>query len=129
MSKWIAHKRDDGKEQTIREHLRGTAELAGNFAASFEASEQGELVGWAHDIGKYSTEFQRRILEGGPKTDHSTAGAYECAKRNQVSAAFCVAGHHSGLLNLGSKDDYNEGTLLARINHASRKRIPESSAW
>ena len=54
---------------------------------------------------------------------------FECAKQNQVPAAFCVAGHHSGVLNLGSKDDYNEGTLLARINHASRKRIPEYSAW
>lgn len=126
---FVAHKREDGTLQTIRAHLDGTAEHAKQFAAVFDAGEQGSLVGLAHDIGKYSAAFQRRILEDGPKTDHSTAGAFECAKDMQLPAAFCVAGHHSGLPDLGGLDDYNEGTLRGRLRRAEQGDIPDYSAW
>ena len=127
--RYYAHIAPDGRKQTVMEHLKGTAEFAERFAAAFDAAEQGALAGLAHDIGKYSEAFQRRILENGPKTDHSTAGAFECAKINQIPAAFCVAGHHSGLPDLGGSDDQSEGTLYARINRAAQNTIPDYSIW
>ena len=123
----VAHKRRDGMVQTVRTHLCGTATLAEEFAAAFDAAEQGALVGLVHDIGKYSDAFQRRILADGPKVDHSTAGAFECAKQGQNPAAFCIAGHHSGLPDMGSADDHTGKTLLARLNRA--KELPDYSGW
>ena len=126
---YLAHKRENGSVQTVFAHLSGTAEYAAKFAAAFDAADQGALAGWAHDLGKYSAAFQRRIKENGPRVDHATAGAYECAKLGQIPAAFCVAGHHSGLPDLGSLDDQSEGTLRARMNRAAAEQIPDYSAW
>ena len=125
----IAHKRNDGIVQLIRDHLEGTAFLAEQFAASFDAAQQGALVGWAHDIGKYSNAFQDRILNNGPRVDHSTAGALECAKSNQNFAAFCVAGHHSGLPDKGTMDDTENSTLIARLKRGLSGGLPDYSAW
>lgn len=127
--RFVAHIREDGAEQTVLDHLMGTADLASKFASAFNAEQQGRLVGMAHDIGKYSEEFQDRILRNGPKVDHSTAGAYLCALRNQNYSAFCVAGHHGGLPNLGGRDDSSEGTLYARLNKARAGIIPDYSSW
>lgn len=74
-----AHIREDGKKQTVGEHLEGTAERCASFAAAFGEEQRGKLLGYAHDIGKTSQEFQKRLL-GGPKVDHATAGALECGK-------------------------------------------------
>ena len=124
----IAHKREDGQEQSIQEHLEGTAALARAFSDAFGAGDFGELVGLAHDIGKYSDEFQRRIRSHGPKVDHASAGAFECAKFG-LPPAFCVAGHHSGLPDLGGRDDLEEGTLHGRYNRAKKGLIPDCQAW
>ena len=70
--KYLAHIADDGREQTIAEHLRGTAELAAGFAAAFGAKADGYFAGLLHDIGKYTVGFQRR-LHNGPPVDHATA--------------------------------------------------------
>ena len=67
---YLAHLTEDGRTQTILEHLKGTASLCSAFAAAFDAEAQGHLAGMAHDIGKYSAAFQRR-LHGGPKVDHA----------------------------------------------------------
>ena len=61
--KYLAHISQDNRKQTIPEHLSGTADLCAGFAAAFGAEEQGLLAGLAHDQGKYSAAFQRR-LEG-----------------------------------------------------------------
>lgn len=63
---FLAHISDDGRKQTVQEHLEGTARLCSEFAAEFDAAEQGYLAGISHDIGKYTEAFQRR-LHGGPK--------------------------------------------------------------
>ena len=75
---FYAHIREDGKVQTVEEHLRGTAERCARFASRFGEEERGYMLGYAHDIGKCSAAFQKRLL-GGAKVDHSTAGALECA--------------------------------------------------
>ena len=54
MAKKLAHiSEDHSREQTVYEHLTGTAELAKQFAAAFGAEEDGYLLGLLHDIGKY----------------------------------------------------------------------------
>ena len=71
-----------------------------------------------HDIGKYSQGFRKR-LEGGSITDHATAGAQEMmrlyAGSNPLAAycaAYCISGHHSGLLD-------GEGPETRQGGHAS----------
>ena len=77
-SPWLAHISDDQKEQTILAHLQGTAAQAKAFASPFGAEEQAELAGLAHDIGKYTQAFQKRLRGMTIPVDHSTAGAVEC---------------------------------------------------
>ncbi len=129
MEAYLAHIAPDGREQTVLEHLTGTAELAEKFGASFGGEEQTRLAGLAHDIGKYSLAFQRR-LRGGPPADHATAGAYECFRLGQPCAAFAVAGHHGGLPDGGGKGDSEEApTFFGRMNRAAKGELPPYNAW
>ena len=103
---FYAHIREDGKVQTVEEHLRGTAQRCARFASRFGEAERGYMLGYAHDIGKYSEAFQKRLL-GGAKVDHATAGALECAKAGEDLMACCAAGHHGGLPDYGNpRADY-----------------------
>lgn len=117
---FIAHIREvDGKEQTILEHLTGTEELCRKFAGAFHNGNFAAYCGRLHDIGKYSEEFQKRIRGDGKRCDHSTAGA-KIAYNIQLFgklAAYCIAGHHGGLPNAGTKTDYGaDGTLFGRMS-------------
>lgn len=126
---YLAHISAAGQTQTVLEHLTGTAELCAHFAAAFGAEEQGRLAGLAHDIGKYSDAFQRR-LQGGPVVDHATAGAVECQKIRQPYAAFAVAGHHGGLPDGGSRTDTpDQATFLARMGRAVDGKLEPYTAW
>ena len=114
---FLAHISEDGlREQSVLAHLQGTACLAGAFADAFGCKEWGYNCGYLHDIGKYTVGFQRR-LHGGPKVDHSTAGARELFNRKNISAAYCIAGHHSGLPDGGSQyaDAGGDSTLCGRM--------------
>ena len=52
--KMLAHISEDGtRVQTVADHLQGTAVLCGQFAAAFDAQQQGTWLGLLHDIGKY----------------------------------------------------------------------------
>lgn len=127
--KLLAHKSEDKREQTVQDHLNGTADLCAGFAAAFGAEDQGRLAGLAHDIGKYSDAFQRR-LGGGPRVDHATAGAAECCKLNQSSAAFAVAGHHSGLPDGGGQGDHWENrTFFGRMKKAALGKLEPYETW
>jgi CRISPR-associated endonuclease/helicase Cas3 len=94
----------------LEDHLKAVAEMAQKFADDFNAGDWGYLVGLWHDIGKYSKEFQARIMavsdpdahietkSGRP--DHSTAGAkhaYSRLKDKGKLIAYTIAGHHAGL--------------------------------
>lgn len=114
---FAAHIREDGTVQPVSVHLKNVAELAERFAEPFGAGDMAYQCGLAHDIGKYSEGFQRRIWDGGEKVDHSTAGAQEMLKLCGAPAAYCIAGHHSGLMDGGGRyDDSAAGTLQGRIN-------------
>lgn len=126
--KYLAHISEDKKrEQTVLEHNQGTALLAGKFASKFGCREWGQAAGLCHDIGKYSKGFQKRLLGEGPPVDHSTAGAQELYARGYLMAAYCVAGHHSGLQDGGSAaaDESDAGTFLGRM----KKQVEDYSAF
>lgn len=126
---YIAHLSEDQRMQTVLTHLEGTAELCSRFARPFGAEELGRFTGVAHDIGKYSDAFQRR-LHGGAKVDHATAGAYECYKQQQPLAAFCAAGHHGGLPDGGSRGDGPDmPTLLGRMCRARMGKLEAYESW
>lgn len=106
---------DGTREQSIKSHAEGTAKRAQEFADAFSCGDWGYGCGLMHDIGKYSEKFQQR-LHGGSITDHATAGAQELYKRKYWFAAYCVAGHHSGLLDGGNAaDSGGEATLMGRM--------------
>lgn len=108
--KYIAHI-DGERIQTIKEHLEGTAKLSGEFAEKFGKQDWGYCCGMLHDIGKYSIDFQKRILgENNYRVDHSTAGARVCLEKGGKYSflEYCIAGHHAGLPNYG--DNYDEST-------------------
>lgn len=100
--KFVAHVRaSDGSEQSLYDHLTGTAEIAKTLATKIGLPLSGELIGLVHDLGKYSQAFQTYIrdslkfdnykdlgldedeeaellMKGKPtrgSVDHSTAGA------------------------------------------------------
>lgn len=113
---YIGHKTEDGRKQLLIDHLKNVSQLAGQFAAVFGEKEMGEQVGLYHDIGKYSLGFQNRIMNDGHKVDHSTAGAQEMIKVKNSVMAFCIAGHHSGLMDRGSRFSVDgDGTLQGRL--------------
>lgn len=121
---YVAHLSDDGRVESVREHLVAVSEMAAGFSRDFDSGEFGRMLGLAHDIGKYSDGFQKRILANGPRVDHSTAGAYllDNAGLRDTGAllAYCVAGHHGGLPDGGSASDNEElPSLQARLKHAS----------
>ena len=126
---FLAHIAEDGRTQSVEEHLTGTARRCAAFAAEFDAADFGSLVGQAHDIGKTSQAFQRR-LHNGPKVDHATAGAIECAKKDSLMAACCVVGHHSGLPDFGNlvTDQPGDSTFVGRLKRGIQGGIPPY-AW
>ena len=119
--KYIAHK-DGEREQSVLEHLEGTAKLAGMFAEAFGKWDWGYCCGLLHDIGKYSDEFQKKIkTESDDRVDHATAGAQECEKKGGLYPVleYCIAGHHAGLPDYGKKSERT--SLAGRL----AKKIPD----
>ena len=116
--KYIAHL-EGGREQTVKEHLQGTAKLSAEFAKKFGKEEWGYCCGYLHDIGKYSVEFQHKIRENGnERIDHSTAGAKMCMETGGIYPvmSYCIAGHHAGLPNYGSSQDGgSEATIMGKM--------------
>ena len=72
-----AHINESGKYQTVNEHLENVAKLSIEFTKDFGSEKTAYVCGMLHDVGKCSREFQDRLLNNGPKVDHSTAGAIE----------------------------------------------------
>lgn len=104
------HLREVGEGDPAKE-LAGAAE----FAAPFQASDWGRVLGWWHDLGKYSKAFQEHLRvsaglsdlhadEMHGRVDHSSAGAKHAVARFGRDGvgrllAYCIAGHHAGLPN------------------------------
>ena len=89
----------------MKEHLVGTAQLAREFAEKFGKEEWGYCCGMLHDIGKYSSEFQRKIrLDTNNMVDHATAGVQLCDNKGGYYPllSYCIAGHHAGMPDYGN---------------------------
>ena len=125
---YIAHLNEE-RTQTLKDHLCGTAELAGRFAGRFGKADWGYACGMLHDIGKYSLAFQDKIKNNSNRqVDHSTAGAKACFEKGGMYSfmSYCIAGHHSGLPDYGSSSDPgNAPTLQGR----KKKHIEDCGAY
>ena len=129
-AEYLAHLDEDRiREQTVKDHLYGTAELAGKFAERFGKKEWGYCCGLLHDIGKYSDAFQTKIKSNSNRqVDHSTAGAKVCLEKGGCYQflSYCIAGHHAGLPDHGGSAYGDDApTLMGR----SRKKIVDYSAY
>ncbi|SFM17452.1 CRISPR-associated helicase/endonuclease Cas3 [Pelosinus propionicus] len=113
--------------QSLKEHLDEVARLAEERAAKFGAGKLGRIIGLAHDIGKYSKDFQKRLEGNKTKVDHATAGAQEICRKWQSpigkALAFTVAGHHGGL-----PDGYR-GDIKNLPGRLEKKDIPDYQAF
>ncbi|MBS6196701.1 MAG: CRISPR-associated helicase Cas3' [Clostridiales bacterium] len=125
---YLAHIEGERK-QFMKEHLEGTARLAGEFAEAFGTYEWGYCCGMLHDIGKYSDAFQEKIRGKEKRVDHSTAGAQLCLAKDGMYGflSYCIAGHHAGLPDYGSVhfDTASAPTLMGR----KQKRVENYEAY
>jgi CRISPR-associated endonuclease/helicase Cas3 len=126
-SRFYAHTKDGADEsewQPLIEHLTRVADYAAEFGRDAGVAELARAAGMIHDLGKYSKEFQARLRGAKIRVDHATAGAKEALqvfegtpqKHLATLLAYCVSGHHTGLLDYGNPSDLpGDGTLTARL--------------
>ena len=108
------------KWQTIKEHSENVAKLVTKFSAKWCTNKYAENLGLLHDVGKYQADFQRRLHGEKISVEHSICGAAEWVKMKwPESGTYCIAGHHSGLPDVGNKtDSVDEPTLLGRLKRS-----------
>lgn len=84
--------------QSLRNHLRNVADLAKRFATPLGMSDEAELAGLLHDLGKYAQRFQARLQDNSIHgINHWAAGATQAAALRFHNSAFAVDGHHTGM--------------------------------
>ena len=72
---YIGHTSDDGRKQLLLDHLNGTSKLCRENANEFWA-DIAKFVGQIHDIGKYTSGFQKRINGAeNIRVEHAICGA------------------------------------------------------
>jgi CRISPR-associated endonuclease/helicase Cas3 len=113
---------NEEKWQTVESHSENVAKLVKEFSAQWCTEEYANNLGLLHDVGKYQSDFQRRLHGENVSVEHSICGAMLWLKmQSPESGAYCIAGHHSGLPDIGSGvDSSDEPTLLGRL-----KRTPQ----
>ncbi len=95
---YIAHSENlSGVIQTMKEHSFGVGKFMREFALSESFADLYEFCGLIHDIGKYSSDFQKHILGENNKVRHSIYGAILAMNQSMLEVALPVYGHHSGL--------------------------------
>lgn len=125
----------EGPWELLEEHLMLVASYCQRNSAKFGSEDIGRILGYWHDLGKYSQEFQDYLKAAGgvdvhlsdvsTKVDHSTAGAKFASENKGIgflvrqAMAYCIAGHHAGLSNAVA--DGHCSPLEARLS----KLIPQ----
>ncbi len=128
-AQYYAHSREKDEKtqyQTIKEHAEGVAKLVKEFSEAWCVPELAEDLGLLHDVGKYRPGFQRHIrgeTVSREDAEHSVWGALEREVYSLPDmVAYCIAGHHAGLPDVGTKADLcGSGTLCARLEEAKRR--------
>ena len=129
---YLAHK-DGEREQTLKEHLRGTACTASVCVRGTGLEKSAYLAGLMHDAGKYSEDFQSYLRSGDTsrkgKVIHTFQGCKMLMERFHASPAnpyeklscellcFAVAAHH-GLF------DCVDENQKSGFQHRIRKNAP-----
>lgn len=126
---YYSHLGEDGRAELLRDHLREVSEMSAEFARVFGAESWARAAGLLHDVGKYSDGFQDRILNNGPKVDHSSAGAWLLAESGRDLLAYCVAGHHGGLPDGMAEPGSCRSGFVDRMARARKGGIPCFSAY
>ena len=119
---YLAHIADDGREQTVGEHLRSAAEYASRALAPAGLCEAGYLCALLHDCGKYTELFDRYIHSNGEmrrgSVNHTFSGVRLIMERchNEPPAstrdifgellAYAVGAHH-GEFDIADEDGKN----------------------
>lgn len=115
--RYVAHKAEDGRVQSIKQHLENTANLSESYAVDI-CKSIARAVAKGHDIGKYSEAFQKYIDGKRSRIEHAVCGAKEYFKimNNELFSylmMYCIAGHHTGLTDGGSEADMEDKPTLA----------------
>ena len=111
--------------QPLAVHLNSVADQAAKFARPFGFEELARAAGLLHDLGKYTVEFQRRLVDG-PRVDHATWGAKIASERYGLPGrfiAFGIAGHHAGLAN--GRDPGKRTAFDERLKARLPKLLPD----
>ena len=119
---YLAHIADDGREQTVGEHLRSAAEYASRALAPAGLCEASYLCALLHDCGKYTELFDRYIHSNGEmrrgSVNHTFSGVRLIMDRchNEPPAntrdifgellAYAVGAHH-GEFDIADEDGKN----------------------
>lgn len=111
---------DQSDWQPLYKHLKRVGRGTARRAAKFGFREAGLLAGLAHDLGKYTIAFARRLNGSSERVDHSTAGAQMvvrlASEQDRFLAeivAYVIAGHHAGLPDKNASSGSLEGRLKA----------------
>ncbi len=140
-AKYYAHSTDNPDKsdwQLLHDHLSKVAKISSDFAGDFNASEFAYAGGLLHDLGKYSSEFQKRLEGAKIHVDHATAGAREAERKYHTAYSrileYVITGHHGGLLNYGSNEsgmvERLEKSILADYSpYMNEITIPDQSAF
>ena len=131
--KYIAHINEELKtEQTVKEHSENVAMLAEEYAVE-RFKKIAYVTGLLHDCGKYQESFQKRISGSDIRVEHSTCGAIIVKDMSENKSRYplgilsrmmeyCIAGHHSGIPDGGTTNDYEtDPTLTGRLKREWKK--------
>jgi len=133
---FFAHSTTGSKDgwERLEDHLANVARKASEFTAAFDSESWGRLAGLWHDIGKYRSDFQRRIQGEQIQAPHAGAGA-ALAYPFAPPLAFAIGGHHSGLANRAARGESSQMPLqqlvadnagvLAEISRIAPKEMLE----
>ncbi|MEG1705870.1 MAG: CRISPR-associated endonuclease Cas3'', partial [Clostridia bacterium] len=127
--KYYAHSKSDSpkeKWQTVKEHCEEVGKQVASFSSEWCDKDFAFDLGLLHDIGKYQQGFQERISGKNNSIEHAICGAKECKQLGlpyyfNYCLQSCIAGHHSGLPDVGTMADSEEmATLCARLKRETQ---------
>lgn len=126
----IAHKTDDGLEQSLSEHLHNVAERAAGFAESFYNADWAYFAGMLHDLGKADSDWQKYIRgEKSTSVNHSEAGAQFAYSKMDSRVFFSkvipylIAGHHAGLPDWHEESGNSLKSILAKSDNSYLEKL------